>query len=62
MRATSSTIEPGVPYEALNLGASEPVAAVVARSDASEWENIIPYDRNAVTSGGAGPAVERHAS
>ena len=23
----------------------EPVVAVVARSDASEWENIIPYDR-----------------
>jgi uncharacterized RmlC-like cupin family protein len=28
-----------------NLSASEPVVAVVARSDASEWENIIPYDR-----------------
>jgi hypothetical protein len=24
----------------------EPVVAVVARSDASEWENIIDYDRN----------------
>jgi len=55
MRATSSTIEPGVPYEALNLGASEPVAAVVARSDASEWENIIPYDRASEAAIEAGP-------
>ncbi len=23
----------------------EPVVAVVARSDASEWENIVPYDK-----------------
>lgn len=40
-------IEPGVPHEVYNLSDSEPVMAVVARSDASEWENIIPYDRNA---------------
>ena len=39
-------IEPGVPHEVFNLSESEPVVAVVARSDASEWENIIPYDRN----------------
>jgi len=39
-------IEPGVPHEVFNLSATEPVVAVVARSDASEWENIIPYDRN----------------
>jgi uncharacterized RmlC-like cupin family protein len=38
-------IEPGVPHEVFNLSASEPVVAVVARSDASEWENIIPYDK-----------------
>lgn len=38
-------IEPGVPHEVLNLSESEPVVAVVARSDASEWENIVPYDR-----------------
>ncbi len=38
-------IEPGVPHEVFNLSDSEPVVAVVARSDASEWENIIPYDR-----------------
>src|SRR5205807_4320490 len=39
-------IEPGVPHEVFNLSDHEPVVAVVARSDASEWENIIPYDRS----------------
>jgi uncharacterized RmlC-like cupin family protein len=38
-------IEPGVPHEVFNLSDTEPVVAVVARSDASEWENIINYDR-----------------
>jgi uncharacterized RmlC-like cupin family protein len=38
-------IEPGVPHEVFNCSDTEPVVAVVARSDASEWENIIPYDR-----------------
>jgi len=38
-------IEPGVPHEVFNLSDTEPVVAVVARSDASEWENIVPYDR-----------------
>ena len=40
-------IEPGVPHEVFNLSDSEPVVAVVARSDADEWQNIIPYDRHA---------------
>ena len=40
-------IEPGIPHEVFNLSPSDPVVAVVARSDASEWENIIPYDRQA---------------
>jgi uncharacterized RmlC-like cupin family protein len=39
-------IEPGVPHEVFNLSQSEPVVAVVARSDASEWENIVPYDKS----------------
>jgi uncharacterized RmlC-like cupin family protein len=43
-------IEPGVPHEVFNLSDSEPVVAVVARSDASEWENIIPYDRGSASS------------
>lgn len=38
-------IEPGVPHEVFNLSDTDPVVAVVARSDASEWEHIIPYDR-----------------
>jgi quercetin dioxygenase-like cupin family protein len=36
-------IEPGVPHEVCNLSDTEPVVAVVARSDASEWENIVDY-------------------
>lgn len=39
-------IEPGVPHEVYNLSDTEPVVAVVARSSAAEWDNIIPYDRN----------------
>jgi uncharacterized RmlC-like cupin family protein len=38
-------IEPGVPHEVFNLSDTEPVVAVVARSDASEWENIVPFER-----------------
>jgi uncharacterized RmlC-like cupin family protein len=40
-------IEPGVPHEVFNLSKTEPVVAVVARSDATEWEHIIPYERPA---------------
>ena len=39
-------IKSGVPHEVFNLSDSEPVVAFVARSCASEWDNIIPYDRN----------------
>jgi uncharacterized RmlC-like cupin family protein len=38
-------IEPGVPHEVFNLSDTEPVVAVVGRSDASEWEHIVPYRR-----------------
>ena len=38
-------IEPGVPHEVFNASETEPVVAVVARSDASEWENIVAYER-----------------
>ena len=38
-------IEPGVPHEVFNMSKTEPVVAVVARSDASEWENIVTYQR-----------------
>ena len=38
-------IAPGVPHEVFNISDTEPVVAVVARSDASEWQNLIPYKR-----------------
>jgi uncharacterized RmlC-like cupin family protein len=40
-------IEPGVPHEVFNLSDTEPVMAVVARSDANEWENIVNFKRPA---------------
>jgi uncharacterized RmlC-like cupin family protein len=40
-------IEPGVPHEVFNVSDTEPVVAVVARSDASEWENIVTFERPA---------------
>ena len=39
-------IEPGLPHEVFNVSETEWVHAIVSRSDASEWQNIIPYDRN----------------
>jgi len=39
-------IEPGVPHEVFNLSDTQPVVAVVARSDADEWSHIILYDRH----------------
>jgi uncharacterized RmlC-like cupin family protein len=36
-------IEPGVPHEVLNLSDEDPVVAVVARSSAAEWDNIVDY-------------------
>jgi uncharacterized RmlC-like cupin family protein len=38
-------IEPGVPHEVFNMSDTDPVVAVVARSDPSEWQNIIPYKK-----------------
>ena len=40
-------IAPGVPHEVFNLSNTEPVVAVVARSSADEWDNIVPYERGA---------------
>ena len=42
-------IKPGVPHEVFNMSDTEPVVAFVARSSANEWDEIIPYDRNAPT-------------
>jgi uncharacterized RmlC-like cupin family protein len=49
-------IEPGIPHEVFNLSDSEPVIAVVARSDADEWAHIVTYDRTTGALGNAGPA------
>ena len=38
-------IEPGIPHEVFNVSDTDPVVAVVARSDPSEWQNIVPYQR-----------------
>ena len=35
-------IQPGVPHEVLNIGDGD-VVAVVARSSADEWDNIVEY-------------------
>jgi uncharacterized RmlC-like cupin family protein len=37
-------IPPGVPHEAINLSATEPARAVVARNDPAEQDNVVPYD------------------
>ncbi len=42
-------IQPGVPHEVFNRSDSEPVVAVVARSDPDEWENIVSYDRESAS-------------
>jgi uncharacterized RmlC-like cupin family protein len=44
-------LEPGVPHEVFNLSDTEPVVAVVARSDADEWSHIAVYDRDTGTLG-----------
>ena len=36
-------IPPGVPHEAINLSATEPARAIVARNDPAEQENVEPY-------------------
>lgn len=38
-------IKSGVPHEVFNMSDTEPVVAFVSRSSASEWDNIVPYDR-----------------
>ena len=36
-------IAPGVPHEAINLSATEPARAIVARNDPREQDNVVPY-------------------
>jgi uncharacterized RmlC-like cupin family protein len=49
-------IEPGVPHEVFNLSDTDPVVAVVARSDADEWAHIVTYDRETGTTGEVVPS------
>jgi uncharacterized RmlC-like cupin family protein len=37
-------IPAGVPHEALNLSATEPARAIVARNDPAEQDNVVPYE------------------
>ncbi len=48
-------IKPGVPHEVYNLSDSEPVVAVVARSTADEWDQIIDYPSTARQRDGVPP-------
>jgi uncharacterized RmlC-like cupin family protein len=34
-----------VPHEVYNVSDTDPVVAVVARSSADEWDNIVPYEK-----------------
>jgi uncharacterized RmlC-like cupin family protein len=43
-------VPPGVPHEAINLSATEPVRAVVARNDPAEQDNVIPFARDSSAS------------
>ena len=36
-------VPPGVPHDAINLSATEPARAVVARNDAAEQDKVQPY-------------------
>jgi len=36
-------VPPGVPHEAINLSATEPARAVVARNDPDEQDKVQPY-------------------
>lgn len=38
-------VPPGVPHEAINLSATEPARAVVARNDPEEQDKVEPYRR-----------------
>jgi uncharacterized RmlC-like cupin family protein len=37
-------IEPGMPHEVYNLSDTEEVVAVVCRTSAQQWDDIIPYE------------------
>ena len=38
-------VPPGIPHEAINLSATEPARAVIARNDPEEQDKVEPYPR-----------------
>lgn len=43
-------VPPGVPHQAINLSATEPARAVIARNDPAEQDKVQPYAPGAATS------------
>ena len=39
-------VPPGVPHEAINLSATEPARAVVARNDPAEQDKVVPFSKD----------------
>ncbi len=37
-------VPPGIPHEAINLSATEPARAIVARNDSEEQDKVEPYE------------------
>jgi len=37
-------IPPDIPHQPVNLSATEPAHAIIARNDPNEQENVVPYD------------------
>ena len=48
-------VPPGVPHEAINLSATEPARAVVARNDPAEQDKVQPYAAGTTAARGPGP-------
>ena len=40
-------VPPGVPHEAVNLSATTPARAVIARNDSAEQDKVVPYAASA---------------
>jgi uncharacterized RmlC-like cupin family protein len=37
-------VPPDVPHQSVNMSATEPARAIIARNDANEQERVVPYD------------------
>jgi uncharacterized RmlC-like cupin family protein len=47
-------VPPGVPHQAVNLSATEPAVAIIARNDADEQERVVPYSNQCARDCGNG--------